>query len=238
MRASTGTLPPPSPLSTPAELGMDATDGAPPPIEDPMADIPELTTYVTTDNEDKKAALKLVADSIAQMRQVANNSLIFHPLNLAVLVAVLAVVIRYMVSRGHEPFIVGTTCTGFIMIELVLIRYATQEYLWTAEQVGWNWLDNADVVVTKFGDDVIGTAIIEWVSGEGRQKRKKAWRGEIIAWTVRLKYRRKGVGIALLEEAVKHSRSKSAEALEFSDDHASELEKSSQGRALRFQLTT
>lgn len=200
---------------------MDTNDVAPPALEDPLADVPELNTYVTTDDEERRAALKLVADSIAQMRQMANNSLIFHPLNLTVLVAVLSLAIRVLMSRGHDPFMIATTCTGVIMIALVVIRYVTQDYLWAAEMVKWDWLDNADVVVTRFGDEVIGTAIVEWVSGEGRQKRKKAWRGEIIAWTVRMKYRRKGVGTALLEEAVRHSRTKSAEALEFADEHAS-----------------
>ena len=52
--------------------------------------------------------------------------------------------------------------------------------------------------------------------------RKKAWRGEIKAWTVRMKYRRKGVGSAVLEEAVREARRKGAESLEFAYDHASQ----------------
>ena len=196
-----------------------------------MADIPELNTHLTTDENEQKAALKLVADSIAQMRQVANNSLIYHPLNLAILIAILSVIARFMMGRGQQVFLIGTTCTGFIMIELVLIRYATQNYLWAAEKVNWNWLDNSDVIVTKFGDEVIGAVIIEWLSGESRQKRKKAWRGEIKAWTVRLRYRGKGVGSALLEEAVKESRKKSAESVEFADDHASKWQTRDRVRA-------
>ncbi len=195
---------------------------------DPLADVPELRTYLTTDEEDVIAAMKLVADSIAQMRQVANNILIFYPLNLAVYVAVLSFVIRYMVQQSQQPFTIATTCTGLMMITLVGIRYLTQDYLYTAEQtVNFQWLDKADVIVTKFGDEVIGTVMIDWVSGEPRQKRKKAWRGEIKAWTVRLKYRRKGVGASLLEEAVKESRKKGAETIEFADDHASTFSRSS-----------
>ncbi|KAI7139410.1 hypothetical protein KC352_g29910, partial [Hortaea werneckii] len=48
-------------------------------------------------------------------------------------------------------------------------------------------------------------------------------RGEIKAWTVRMKYRRKGVGSAVLEEAVREARRKGAESLEFAYDHANAL---------------
>ncbi len=240
MRASTGTLPPPSPLSvamdptedqsdtltTQPEDQNDATTTEP---EDPLADIPELHTYVATDQEERTAALRLVADSIAQMRQAANNSLIFNPLNMAILVAVFAVVARFMIGRGHEPFIVGTTCTGILCIELVLIRNLTQEYLSAAEEINWAWLGDADLIVTKFGDEIIGTAVVNWVSGESRQKRKKAWRGEIRSWTVRLRYRGKGVGTALLEQAIKESKSKGAEGIDFADYHASKLSRCSFG---------
>jgi ribosomal protein S18 acetylase RimI-like enzyme len=203
------------------QSATEQRDSVPP--HDPLADVPELNTYMTTNDDDKVAALKLVADSVAQMRNVANNSLIFHPLNLAILVAIISFVIRYMVGKRHQPFTVGTTCTGILMISLVTIRYITQDHLWAAEKINREWLANADVIVTKFGDEVIGTVMIDWVSGESRQRRKKAWRGEIVGWTVRLKYRRKGVGKALLEEAMKESRKKGAETIEFADEHASKL---------------
>jgi GNAT superfamily N-acetyltransferase len=199
----------------------DAVPIEPVTVDDPLADVPELTTYMATEEEDKVGGLKLVADSVAQMRQTANNSLIFHPLNLAILVAILSVIIRYMVNDGREPFIIGTTCTGFIMIALVGVRFATQDHLWAAEKINWAWMGNADIIITKFGEEIIGAVIIDWVSGESRGKRKKAWRGEILGWTVVLRYRGKGVGTALLEEAIKESKKKGAETIEFADDHAS-----------------
>ena len=165
--------------------------------------------------------MRLVADSVAQMRQAANTSLITHPLNLALLVGVLSLVARYMYDQRHDIGIVGTTCAGMVMVSLALCRYATHGYILAAEDIDWNWLDAADVIVTKFGDEMIGTVIIDWVSGESRQRRKKAWRGEIKGWTVRLKYRQKGVGAALLEDAVKESRKKGAETIEFAEVHAS-----------------
>ncbi|KAK3639553.1 hypothetical protein LTR22_017415 [Elasticomyces elasticus] len=218
MSNSAASLPPPSPLSQPVDSPMDATFGAA--QGDTLAGVPELTSYVTDDADDRFAALKLVADSIAQMRQSANNSLIWHPLNSAVAIAILALVARYTYEARQDKVIAGLTCSGIIMIFLAASRYLTQGYLFAAETINWEWLGDADVIVTKFGDEVIGTVVVDWVSGEGRAKRKKAWRGEIIAWTVRLKYRKKGVGSALLEEAVKEAKKKGAETLEFSDEHA------------------
>ncbi|TKA76874.1 hypothetical protein B0A55_03196 [Friedmanniomyces simplex] len=221
MSNSATSLPPPSPLSQPVDSPMEAAFGGPP--EDAMADVPELTSYVTDSDEDRVAALKLVADSIAQMRQAANNALVWHPLNMAVGVALLALVARYTYETRQDKTITGLTCAGIIMVFLASFRYLTQGYLFAAEAIDWEWLGDADVIVTKFGDEVIGTVVVQWVSGEGRAKRKKAWRGEIIGWTVRLKYRKKGVGGALLEEAVKEAKKKGAETMEFADDHASML---------------
>jgi GNAT superfamily N-acetyltransferase len=194
----------------------------PPAPEDPLAGVPELKTYMARDQEDKVAALKLVADSIAQMRQTANNYMISHPLNLAIAIAIVAVVVRYMLDTKGDTMLAATTGSGIIFALLAALRYLTKDYIFAAEEINWEWLGDADIIVTKFGEEVIGTAIIDWVSGESRQKRKKAWRGEIKAWTVRLKYRRKGVGAALLEEAVKEAKKKGAETIEFADVHASE----------------
>ncbi|KAK5121821.1 hypothetical protein LTR85_004696 [Meristemomyces frigidus] len=219
MRGSAASLPPPSPLSQAVDSVMgDDIDG--PSHEDPLAGVPELKTYMTEDEEERIAALKLSADSIAQMRQTANNALITHPVNMAVAVAVVALVARYMVDSKQDTYLAGTTCAGIIMAVLAGFRYITKDYLFAAESINWDWLGDADVIITTFGDEVIGTVIVDWVSGESRQKRKKAWRGEIKAYTVRLKYRRKGVGSALLEEAVKEAKKKGAETIEFAADHA------------------
>lgn len=221
MRSSTTSLPPPSPLSGPSEdLSSPTLEPTP---EDPLADIPELHSYMAHEQADKTAALKLVADSVAQMRQSANSALIFHPLNLALAVGLLSLMARYVYDAKQDWSLVGTSCAGVLVALLTGYRWCTQGYLQAAEAVDWDWIEGADVLVTKFGDEVIGTVIVDWLSGESsRAKRKKAWRGEIRAWTVRLKYRGKGVGTALLEDAVREARKKSAESLEFAEDHASE----------------
>lgn len=202
-----------------ADSTMDQTEGAAP--EDPLAGVPELRSYVTNDEGDKVAALRLVAESVVQMRERANTALILNPLNLAILVAILSVLARYMVDHGHSVRVAGTTCGGLLTVLFALCRYGTQAYITTAREIDWDWLGSADVIVTRFGDDIIGAAIVEWMSGETRQRRKKAWRVEIRAWTVHSRYRRKGVGSALLEDAVKESRKKGADTIEFAEDHAS-----------------
>lgn len=225
MRGSTSSLPPPSPLSQPVDSPMMGPSD-PTPAEDPLAGVPELRTYVATDDEEKTAGLRLVADSVAQMRQTANSILVSHPVNLAVICVVLALVGRYIYETRRDVFLTGTTCAGVLMTTFALCRWYTQGYIFMAEGVNWEWLGDADLIVTKFGDEIIGALVIDWISGESRQKRKKAWRGEIRAWTVRMKYRGKGVGTALLEEVVKEARKKGAESVEFSDEHASKCSSS------------
>lgn len=216
MQSSTASLPPPSPLSPATSLPEPASSS------DPLAHIPDLRTHHATSDPDRAAALRLVADSIAQQRQAANRALLSHPLNLAALAALLATFARYVrLTAGQDWPLVLLSCAGALMAALAACRFLTQGYLHAAEEVDWDWLDGADVLVTTFGDEVIAAAVVEWVSGESaRGKRKKAWRGEIRAWTVRLKYRGKGVGGALLEDVVKEARGKGAESLGFAGEHA------------------
>lgn len=220
MRGSVSPLPPPSPLAIQMDASQDYVEATP--AEDPMAGVPELKTYIAEEEEEQVAALKLVADSVAQQRQAANSALIFHPLNLAIAVAVISLVARNVYEWKKDAIIAGSTCSGIIMIGLALCRYATQGYLHRAETINWQWLgDSATIFITKFGDEIMGTVIVDWVPEDSRNRRKKAWRGEIKGWAVRLKYRGKGVGSALLDDAVKEFRKKGADTIEFSEDHAS-----------------
>lgn len=304
MRASLTSLPPPSPLAVPVDIddpimSTSAAHSAPvaPPTpsalqDDPLAGVPDLTSYTATTADDQIDALKLVADSVAQQRQTANSTLIFHPLHLAVVAALLGVVVQTLRTRTNADWItIGITCVSIIMSGFAAVRYLTQGYLWAAERINVAWLENGgeedpleaagsaddassadgtttttatatsssrrgsharhssaststsnglipspaggadhtEIRVTRFGDEVIGAIVVRWVSGDrhrgnrGDGRRKKAWRGRIIGWAVRLRYRGKGVGTALLEDLVAEARRKGAEGLEFSGRHASEL---------------
>ncbi|UJO20720.1 uncharacterized protein CLAFUR5_10958 [Fulvia fulva] len=220
MRGSAASLPPPSPLSVPV---MENDIAETPASEDPLAGVPELRSYLTTNEAERTGALKLVADSVAQQRNATNGAIIFSPINLTVLVAVIAFLGKVMMDRGYDEWAVGSTSVGLVMAGLIFCRFATARYLREAEAINWEWAGDVDVLVTKFGDDVIGALLVEWLSGESRKKNKKAWRGLIRAWTVKLKYRGKGVGSGLLDEAVKEAKKKGAEGLEFDDTHANSV---------------
>lgn len=172
------------------------------------------------------AALKLVADSVAQMRQTASRALIFHPLNLALYIAFMSAVSRYIYKDSSDAGVLFTTLAGITMAALVSVRWLTSGYIYLAEDFSRNapaFLQNADVLVTKFGDEVIGAVVIGWVPADSRGKRRKGWNGEVRGWAVRLRYRGKGVGTALLEDAVQEARKKGVESVGFADDHASEF---------------
>ncbi|KAI9694060.1 MAG: hypothetical protein M1822_003331 [Bathelium mastoideum] len=261
MRGSTPSLPPPSPLASAIIPGGDEhhdTDAAETPLitVDPLADVPPLTTCLATTSDDKLAALKLVADSVAQQRQFASRVLIFHPLNLAVFAVILGIVaqlvFKYRSSGdagwfGADAALVGTTWAGVAMAALVGVRIVTGKYLDEAETIKWDFVggmptENAnggvvqngshvrnrsgsgpnakDVLISKFGNEVIGALVLEWVVGEGKMRRKKVGRGSIRAWTVKLRYRGKGVGTGLLEEAAKLVEERGGDGIEFNEEHA------------------
>lgn len=222
----------PSPVVTTPTDSTAAGNAIPP---DPLAGVPDLATYVTTDDDEKVAALKLVSDSIAQMRQTASRILIFHPANIAIFVALLAAVLTRIYKTKSDTGIAFTTSAGVVMAGLIFVRWCTGEYLFAAEEYAKRApevLEDADVVVTKFGGEIIGAVILGWKGvepGKGsssprdsqRGKRRK-WRAEIRGWAVRIRYRGKGVGGDLLEEAVKVAKSKGADSVDLAADHASE----------------
>lgn len=235
MRASAASLtgvPEPSPLA-----GDLAALTPPQTPTNPLEGVPDLSTYVTEDEEEKVAALKLVADSIAQMRQTASRILIFHPLNVAIFTALLAVICNYLYKSRSDIGIVFTTGAGITMAGLVFVRWLTGGYLFAAEEFAEkekviDLLIDADIVVTKFGEEVIGAVILNWKGvkpskassspKDSRQKdKRRKWRAEVNGWAVRIRYRGKGIGGDLLEEAVKLAKSKGADSVTFADDHAS-----------------
>ncbi|OJJ50630.1 hypothetical protein ASPZODRAFT_126528 [Penicilliopsis zonata CBS 506.65] len=191
-------------------------------------EIPQLTTYPAADEADQIASLKLIADSVAQQRQLAARSVIFHPVSVGVAMVPLAVAYRILYkTRGDWPLIL-TTWAGCVMALLLAVRYLTGGYIDEAERVGtWKWLNTATttatdtgagfdstkstMLVTKFGENIIGTLVL------AEQKKQT---GVIRAWTVKQRYRGKGVGRDLLEEAVKFCRDKGWEGPVFDDEHA------------------
>jgi ribosomal protein S18 acetylase RimI-like enzyme len=219
-------LPYQSPLATAAMSTHDlGTEEHTAPQRDPLEGVPTLSTYIATEPEDVVPALKLVADSVAQQRQIAARILIFHPLNLAVMALVFAGMMQWLYKDSSDLPLIFTTSAGLLMAGFAAVKWMSSGYIELAEDINWNWLVADDqVLVTKFGEEVIGTCILGWEKGEGRGNRRKTWgKGVIKGWAVRIRYRGKGVGSALLEEAVKVVEKKGGDEIIFADDHASKF---------------
>ncbi|KAF6820220.1 acetyltransferase [Colletotrichum sojae] len=215
---------------------------------DPLDDIPPLSLEVLSARDDKAEALHLVADSIAQQRQQASFSLVFHPVPLAGLALALGLVYR------HSHTDLGTALTllsGVVMTYLLAIRWVTSGYIPLAEQMSWSFIrpapeaspDEEDLVLAaRFGSEVIAALVLRLepsspspssssgsgASGGGhggRRRNKLSFRGGkglIRAWTTKLRYRGKGVGTDLLHEAVRITRERCGKDAEvgFAMEHA------------------
>ncbi|KAM7203820.1 acetyltransferase [Naviculisporaceae sp. PSN 640] len=204
-------------------------------------DIPPLSLDILTTQPEKVDALRLIADSIAQQRQSASLSLVFHPLLLSVLLAALALVYQYAwVSRKPTPDL-GTTLTlasGTIMTYLLAIRYVVSPYITHAESLKYDFLINPDtgeedlVIGTKWDGKLIGATVLRLeppaVSSPSSKRKSKSGpsfkggKGVIRAWTTKLRYRGRGVGGDMLTEAVRITREKCGKDAEigFAREHA------------------
>lgn len=256
---------PPSAMSSQASTPMLEPQALPPTAPSPLAtnkpatavaaaagvasaldDIPTLSLDVLTTREDKVAALRLVADSIAQQRQQASLNLVFHPLCLAALAAALAVTYRWAwVARDRDLGLAMSVASGVVMTYLLTIRYFASGYLQLAEALRWDWLVDGDgggggggeedlVIGTRFGDEMIGALVLRLepsaaalaAAGANRKKMRalglRGGRGVVRAWTMRQRYRGKGIGGDMLHEAVRVTRERCGRDAEvgFAQEHA------------------
>ncbi|KAI1918957.1 hypothetical protein LOZ12_004446 [Ophidiomyces ophidiicola] len=199
--------------------------------------LPPLVTYRAVSQADRVAALRLIADSVAQQRQIAAKSLISHPVSVAAVILLISLVGQYTYQGGSlgDLAFFGTTGAGCLMIFLVFVQWMTSGYLEEAARVGtWKWLEtetedssqsitrgHEDVfLVTKYGDDIIGTILLRFPLPIRPSSEDKAVL--IRAWTVGRQYRQKGVGTNLLEEALLAKTARGADIL-FDNFHANSL---------------
>ncbi|EPE09960.1 gnat family [Ophiostoma piceae UAMH 11346] len=254
------------PVTTPT-VSKKATRGAaasaPKGAEATLDEIPPLTLGVLTERADKVDALQLLADSVAQQRQTASRSLVFHPLNLAGLAA--GVGIAYQFVPRHDLGVMLTVMSGVVMSYLAAIRYFSSPYIFAAEKLNWEWLrpssENGNVeqeqdtiIGARYGDAMIGALVLrlegpnlptEKTSSTGSSTdsstaaaslKRPATRsstagsantlsgghGYVRGWTTRLRYRRRGIGGDLLQEALRVTRERCGKDAEisFAADHA------------------
>jgi ribosomal protein S18 acetylase RimI-like enzyme len=246
MASSTGSLPPPSP--SPLAQAYEIEDSqALEPRADPLANIPPLTTTRVTSQDDKVDALHIIADTVAQQRQIASKAIILHPGVISVMVLVLGVIYSYLYKGATSDLaIVGTTSAGVLMAFLISIRYFAGGYIEEAEKVGtWKWLDKGrdseeaigdedEIILSRFGDEAIGAIVMRGVreagtpngSGSPRKRRQNSsgknapMIGKIRGFSVKNRLRRRGVGTELLEEAIRICQEKGWQGPEFATDHA------------------
>ncbi|KAK7418529.1 hypothetical protein QQX98_003873 [Neonectria punicea] len=202
-------------------------------------DIPPLSLEILESRRDKVEGLRLVADSIAQMRQRASVALVFHPLCLAGLSAALATVYQLgFVSRLDLGVSITVSC-GVVMSYLMGIRYLSSGYVSLAERLRWAWLRADDgeedtLLAARYNDEIIGSLVLRLepspaaLSSPKRRYRSVALRGGkgvIRAWTTSLRYRGKGVGKDLLYEAVRITKERCGRDAEvgFAKEHANSV---------------
>lgn len=185
---------------------------------------PPLSLEVLTDPGEKKDALKLVVDSVAQQRQIASRAIIFHPLSLAVLSTVLAVA-HYAAKIGNDFSFMLITYPSIVLTYLVATRHLSSAYIRIAEDTDWRgWLKNEDgvedtIIGARYGKDIIATVIVRFDNPSHESGNNKAL---IRGWTTRNKYRRRGLGGDMLRETVKIAKQMQDRdcIVEFADDHA------------------
>ncbi|RAH53097.1 hypothetical protein BO85DRAFT_463349 [Aspergillus piperis CBS 112811] len=110
-----------------------------------------LTTSLTTTEADQIASLHLIADSIAQQRQLAARSMLTHPAMLSCLT--FSLIITYFFTRalgtttttttGEDtwPYLLLITWPACIMLYLLAAAHTTHPYLEKAGRTGtWVWL--------------------------------------------------------------------------------------------------
>jgi GNAT superfamily N-acetyltransferase len=195
------------------------------PVKPATEELPQLTTYTAEAEEDRIEGLRLVADSVAQQRQVASKVMMFHPVSLAAYAVVVAVAAQYMLRWYEDKLMLASTLGGITMTFLIFIRWMTGGYIGMAEDINMEWLGEDRLIVVKWGEDIIGALVLGWADNDAAKKRGRRRRGKAVvrAWTVKLKYRGKGIGEGLLEEAVKVAGERGADGILFDADHASKF---------------
>lgn len=149
-----------SSLSSPSSQTQSQSEAEPP---------PPLTYEVLTSDDAKRDALQLVADSIAQQRQVASLAVIFHPACFVAVVVACTLAWRHNAARDVGSAM--TACSGLVIAFLAAVRLLTSRYVNIAEAFRWrDFIAPAapgraeDLVLgARFGEELIGALVLRLV---------------------------------------------------------------------------
>lgn len=116
--------------------------------KDKQQKVPEHTS-IAHSRDDRIAALRLIADSVAQQRQPAARSILFHPLYWMPMIWLFFYIDLHLFAGPPDIARSVMVWLGCAMASLVLVKFLVRGYLEEAEKIGWNWLygeDCADVI--------------------------------------------------------------------------------------------
>ncbi|KAH6886344.1 hypothetical protein B0T10DRAFT_79905 [Thelonectria olida] len=199
-----------------------------PQAETEAEDTRQLSFELLIKHNDKRDALKLVADSVAQQRQVASSALIFHPICLSALIGFISLVQMNVDYIRTDYSAMMVTYSGVVMGYLMAVRYVTSKFIRIAEETEWpNWLKNEDgaddvVIGARFGPEMIAAVVLRRPRTTPRSKATHDSKATIRAWTTKTKYRCRGLGGDMLREAVKKTKETLGPngVVEIAEDHA------------------
>lgn len=172
------------------------------------------------------------------MRQQASNAMIFHPLTVAIWLLLIAFVGQFQYDGTTASLgLVGVAAAGLAIAVLIMVRWAVSGYTDLAVEVGtWKWLEGGQegedvILLEKFGEEAVGTVLLRGLRDDSAGPKKSGRRqgsGGVKAsvkcvirgWSVKRKYRRKGLGTGLLEQAVALCQEKGWAGPSFADEHA------------------
>lgn len=98
-------------------------------------------TSVVTSHEDLIAALHLVADSVAQQRQPAARTIVYHPVYWTLMLAILSYLHHTFYSTPLDYSTILLIWCGCLTASSTIIKYLVRGYLDAAEKTGrWTWL--------------------------------------------------------------------------------------------------
>ncbi|UNI21600.1 hypothetical protein JDV02_007575 [Purpureocillium takamizusanense] len=134
----------------------------------PDDDVPPLALDTLATPDDKAEGLRLVADSVAQMRPRAARVLARHPLLLVALAAAWALVYGFVhASRGGSAGMAFPIACVAIAVYLLTIRFCTARYDRLANSIDVSWLQHPlssgheDVVLgARRGGKLVGTLVL------------------------------------------------------------------------------